>query len=341
MELRKLLRPHLGIGMRHPTLSIGLPVYNGEDFLEESLKSILAQDFDDFELIVSDNASTDKTADIYRDFAKADSRVRYVRQTSNVGAAPNYNLLVPMAKGRYFKWAAHDDNLLPGFLSSCITALKADPEVVLAYPLTSVIDGRGEEIGTFNDNLDLPEPTAHERFVTYLQRNFMRRRGLCNPIFGVMQIEKLKRTRMIQDFLASDLILLAHLSLLGKFVQLPSVLFERRVHAGISTAAHANHSERRAWFNTSAKAKSWLSNNELALRMTHIQDLYAAIGELVDDPAEKQRCRRALTRLLITDPKWLYIDIKYSLGLRPNWSDSAKKIASSKNASAAPAERQH
>lgn len=313
--------------MRNPTVSIGLPVYNGEHYLEDCIRSILEQDFEDFELIISDNASTDGTADIYQHFAETDPRVRCIRRPENVGAAPNYNGLVPLAKGRYFKWAAHDDNLLPGFLTACVSALEADPDVFLAYPLTSVIDGEGKVIGQFKDDLDLPEAQPHERMVSYLQRNFMRRRGLCNPIFGVMRTEGLARTRMIQDFLASDLILLAHLALLGKFVEIPDVMFERRVHAGISTAAHASHADRRAWFNTSAKAGSRIFNNELSLRVTHIRNLYGAISDLVVDPAERRRCHRALTRLLITDPKWIYIDVKYSLGLRPSWSDSARKIA--------------
>ncbi|MEM7237093.1 MAG: glycosyltransferase family 2 protein, partial [Pseudomonadota bacterium] len=307
----------------------GLPVYNGELYLEESIVSTLEQDYDDFELIISDNSSTDRTAEICRHFAEADPRVRYIRRPENVGAAPNYNGLLPIAKGRYFKWSAHDDNLLPGFLTACVSALEDDPDVMLAYPLTSVIDGSGHAIGDFHDDLGLPEPDPHQRLVAYLKRNFMRRRGLCNPIFGVMRTAELARTRLIQDFIASDLILLAHLALLGKFAEIPEVLFERRVHAGISTAAQVSHADRRAWFNPSAKSVSRIFNNELSLRITHFRNLYSAIGELVDDPDERRRCRIALTRLMVSDPKWIYIDIKYSLGLRPSWSDSAKKISAS------------
>ncbi|MGD1881649.1 MAG: glycosyltransferase family 2 protein [Paracoccaceae bacterium] len=319
--------------MTTPRLTIGLPVYNGANYLAEAVTSILSQDFEDFELIISDNASDDDTADICRDFAARDKRVRYERQVVNVGAAPNYNLLLPLARGEYFRWAAHDDNLLQGCLSRPVDTLDTDPEVMLAYPLTSVIDGNGDEIGLFDDGLDLPDPTPDERLVRYLKQNFMRHRGLCNPIFGVMRTEPLRRTRLIQDFLASDLILLAHLALLGKFVAIPEVLFERRVHPGISTAAHKSHADRKAWFNTSARGGSRLFDNEVALRITHIRNLYQAINELVPDATERQKCRHALTGLLIRDPKWLYTDIKYSLGFRPSWKDSAKKIAANKRSS--------
>lgn len=322
--------------MSDPKLSIGLPVYNGENFLAESIRSMLDQNFEDFELIISDNASTDRTEEICRCFAKVDPRVRYIRQETNLGAAPNYNILVGLARGRYFKWQAHDDNLLPGFLSRCVLTMDQSPDAILVYPLTLVIDGDGDEIGLFDDGLDLPDETPQERLQRYLRQNFLRRRGLCNPIFGIIRTGALRRTRLIQDFLASDLILLAHLSLLGKFVALPDVLFERRVHPGISTAAQASHADRRKWFNTSARGGTRFFDNELSLRATHIRDLYRAIGELVDDPTERRACRNTLSRLLITDPKWLYTDIKYSLGFRPSWSDSARSIAANKRTPVAP-----
>src|SRR5215472_3946539 len=92
-----------------PRLSIGLPVYNGEDYLAESLEALLGQSYEDFELIISDNASTDSTADICRRYEKQDSRIRYVRQPRNIGAGPNHNYVVRHARGELFKWAAHDD----------------------------------------------------------------------------------------------------------------------------------------------------------------------------------------------------------------------------------------
>src|SRR5919112_5909956 len=102
-----------------PRVTIGLPVYNGERFLEQALDGLLAQTFTDFELIISDNASTDRTPEICQAYAARDSRIRYVRQPENIGAGPNHNILVPMARGEYFKWASHDDLYDPDLVAKC------------------------------------------------------------------------------------------------------------------------------------------------------------------------------------------------------------------------------
>ena len=92
-----------------PQVSIGMPVYNGEKFIHEALDSLLAQTFTDFELILSDNASTDKTGEICQEYAAKDARIRYVRQVENFGAAENFKFVLDESVGEYFMWAAHDD----------------------------------------------------------------------------------------------------------------------------------------------------------------------------------------------------------------------------------------
>ena len=119
-----------------PRLSIGLPVYNGENFLAESLEALLGQSFEDFELIISDNASTDETAAICRRYGQQDSRIRYVRQPRNVGCASNHNFLVGQARGELFKWASHDDLYARDLLERCVDALDEYPYVVLAHSWT-------------------------------------------------------------------------------------------------------------------------------------------------------------------------------------------------------------
>jgi glycosyltransferase involved in cell wall biosynthesis len=121
-------------------VAIGLPVYNGDNYLAAAIESILAQSYGDFDFLISDNASTDGTEEICRAYAKRDPRIRYVRQAQNVGAAANYNLLVPMTDSPYFKWAAHDDLLAPGCLAACVDVLDSDPTVVLASPASMLID---------------------------------------------------------------------------------------------------------------------------------------------------------------------------------------------------------
>src|ERR1700722_6330272 len=121
-----------------PRLSIGLPVYNGENYLAETLDSLLGQSYENFELIISDNASTDGTAGICRSYMKQDSRIRYICQPRNIGLAPNHNFLVGEARGELFKWADHDDLCARDLLASCVDALDEYPDVVLAYSLTAL-----------------------------------------------------------------------------------------------------------------------------------------------------------------------------------------------------------
>ena len=123
-----------------PPLSIGLPVYNGEDYLGEALDALLGQTFGDFELIISDNASTDRTEEISREYAKRDSRVVYLRQPVNIGCAPNHNVLVDVARGELFKWASDDDLYAKDLLERCVEALNEHPELVLSHSYTAMID---------------------------------------------------------------------------------------------------------------------------------------------------------------------------------------------------------
>jgi glycosyltransferase involved in cell wall biosynthesis len=126
-----------------PRVSLAMPVYNGENYVAEALDSILAQDFADFELIITDNASTDSTEAICRDYARRDPRIRYHRHPRNLGAAPNYNSGYELATGEYLKWCAHDDRISANYLSECVRLLDADPQVALAFGRTQCIDGAG------------------------------------------------------------------------------------------------------------------------------------------------------------------------------------------------------
>src|ERR1700741_336609 len=123
-----------------PLVSVGLFVYNGERFLEQSLRSILNQTFTDFELIISDNASTDRTAEIVEAFAKRDDRIRYYRNKKNMGAGWNARRVYELATRKYFKWAAVDDLIEPDFLRQCVEVLESDPGCALAHTKTKEVD---------------------------------------------------------------------------------------------------------------------------------------------------------------------------------------------------------
>ena len=163
-----------------PRLTIGLPVYNGEKYVAESLESLLGQSFTDFELIIADNASTDSTGDICRHYEKQDSRVRYFRQPRNIGLAPNVNFIIGRARGELYKEAAHDDLYARNLLASCVQALDEYPQVVLAHSWTAKVDGSGNVTEAYRVPADhghlagaraLPEHAVRQRWRRRLRRH--------------------------------------------------------------------------------------------------------------------------------------------------------------------------
>jgi glycosyltransferase involved in cell wall biosynthesis len=238
-----------------PRVSIGLPVFNGEKFLCDALDSILAQTFRDFELIISDNASTDRTREICESYAAKDDRVQLVYNDVNLGAARNYNIVVERSTGEYFKWAAHDDVCAPEFLERCVAVLDKDPSIVLCYPKMVDIDDDGKNLGT-RDISHIPRsergayPTPHERF-----RRLIRTDYTCEEVFGLMRLTVLRRTKLILSYTDSDRTLLAELALHGRFHEVPEVLFYHRMHQGMSTKVFANWSERVSWFDPARAGK--------------------------------------------------------------------------------------
>lgn len=239
-----------------PLISIGLPVYNGGAFLEQAVDAILAQTWEDFELIISDNASTDATEEIAQMYTKRDRRVRYVRNPENRGAAFNYNQTVALARGKFFKWAAADDWIAPTFLETCLSPLQADETVILVYPHTVMVDASGQTIEIYQDELHLTEEDPGRRFAHFLAR--FRRKDKCNAVFGLIRMVGLRQTRLIDRFTSSDITLLGELALLGKMVEIPQGLFYRRDHPGSSVRA-LKPAERTAWFDPSLKgARSYV-----------------------------------------------------------------------------------
>jgi glycosyltransferase involved in cell wall biosynthesis len=135
-----------------PKVSIGMPVYNGEKFIRRALDSLLAQTFADFELIVSDNASTDETQRICLEYAAKDKRIRYYRNDVNVAAISNFNRALNLASGQYFMWAAHDDKWDPLFVELLAQALNEDSKIALAFCRFANIDDDGRITQKFEIN---------------------------------------------------------------------------------------------------------------------------------------------------------------------------------------------
>lgn len=213
-----------------PPVSIGVPVYNGERFLALALDGLLAQTYPDFELIISDNGSTDGTAEICRDYAARDRRIRYHRAAENRGLAWNYRRVFELSNGRYFKWAAADDVCAPEFVDRCLGALEGDPTGVLAYSKTRFLDAGGRLIDTTDKGWDLRSPQAHERL-----RYVIRAGHWVNSIFGLIRADALARTRLVASYPGGDYRLLGELAVIGKFFEVPDHLFFRRLHPGASS----------------------------------------------------------------------------------------------------------
>jgi glycosyltransferase involved in cell wall biosynthesis len=206
-----------------PLVTIGLPTYNGAAYLARSLDSLLAQDYPNFELVISDNASTDGTELIARACLKRFERLRYIRQETNVGAAANFNCTLAAASGPYFMWASDHDLWDPGFISRCVAVLEANPEAVLAYPQTMLIDEAGAPIEEMDDQIDLGQASALARY-----KHLIWRLVICNMIYGVARRDALAATGGFPDVLGPDHVVLARMALQGPILRVEGHLFLRR-----------------------------------------------------------------------------------------------------------------
>lgn len=211
-------------------VAVGLPVYNGERYLEETLRSVLNQTYGDFQLIIADNASTDRTEAICRDYARQDPRIHYLRNTANLGASKNYACCFHPARAPYFRWQNADDPIEPRLIERCMAVLDAEPEVVLAYGKSKILDENGRVTSDYEDNLNLTNLNAGERFIECI-RNI----GLQNLMYGLIRRDILARTALLGNYLASDINLIGELSLYGQFREVPEHLFNRRMHPEASS----------------------------------------------------------------------------------------------------------
>lgn len=233
-----------------PKVTVGLPIYNGEKYMREAIDSVLAQTFEDFELVICDNASQDATEAICRDYAQRDCRVRYLRHAKNLGAAINHNVCFEMSRSPYFLWLMHDDALGPQALELCVAALDADPGLVLAYPRTTEIDADSQRIGDYDEDLDLADASPHRRLGKCLVNSIQ-----CCAALGLIRSDALQKTHLIGKYRGSDHILLAELAMLGRFREVPERLFLHRMHEGSSLVANKDNGQIMQWYDTSYRGK--------------------------------------------------------------------------------------
>jgi len=234
---------------KKPRVSIGLPVYNGEKYLDEAIESLLKQTFDDFELIISDNASTDRTKQICEKYARKDHRVSYFRNENNIGAADNFNKIFKLSSGEYFKWAAHDDICDPDLLRKCVKALDENPDIVLCYSKVMVIDENGKFLRKYKYRLNGNNPKPYLRFLSQIRGH------QCYEIFGLVRAEALKRSSLIGNYAGGDAVLLLSLCLMGKIYEVNEYLFYSRSHQDQSTKMQKNFRKFSIWFDPKRQYK--------------------------------------------------------------------------------------
>jgi glycosyltransferase involved in cell wall biosynthesis len=208
-----------------PLVTIGLPVYDSEQHLRQSMDSLLAQTYRDFVLIISDNASTDGTARICQQYAESDSRVRYHRNEKNIGNPANFNRVAKLATTKYLKWSTADDFWEPTFLERALAVMEDDETIALCYPKTYIVDADGLNPRPYEDRLHLMHDDPVDRFLTLISTI-----ELAHQHLGVIRASRLHQTRLLGLHVASDINLLAELTLYGKFYELPERLFYRRFH---------------------------------------------------------------------------------------------------------------
>jgi len=273
-----------------PRLSIGLPVYNGEQYLSEALDALLGQSYADFELIISDNVSTDGTADICRQYLAQDPRIRYVRQPRNIGAAPNHNFVFQQARGELFKWAAHDDLYGRDLLLRCVEALDAHPHVVLSHAWTAMIDGAGEIIQAVKYPLATDSLYAPKRFRSMLFVDGG------DDIYGVIRADVLRRIAPHDSYHHADRTIVAEIGLHGPFYQVPEWLYLRRDHP--DRAERACRVKRARCANLDPRRADRLRHPTIRLLADYVWGFVAAIRRAPLSPADRRQCYRHLAQWL-------------------------------------------
>jgi glycosyltransferase involved in cell wall biosynthesis len=266
-----------------PRLSIGLPVYNGDKYLSESLEALLGQTYTEFELIISDNASTDGTAEICQHYAKQDSRIRYFRQRHNIGCAPNHNLVFAQARGELFKSASHDDLYASDLVERCIDALDEDPRVVLAHSWSALIDSSG----AVTQLVDYPVATHATRAPDRLRSMLLD--GWGDDEGGVVRAEVLRRAAPHGSYHFADRTFTVELALHGPFYMVPDWLYFRRSH---SEQGGRNTSVRARCTNLDPRRADRLRHPTARLYAEYMWALVDAIRRAPLSTAERTECYR-------------------------------------------------
>ena len=200
-------------------VNIGMPIYNESLYIGKAIKSVLNQEFTDFQLIISDNASTDQTLAICEEYAAKDSRISIVKNRINIGASDNFKQSFELSNSQYFVWISGHDLWHPQFLSKCVAGLNDNPSVVLYYPRSTWIDGTDQELGEIGRSIETRGLDPVSRFQVVLWGM-----GYGSPTYGLLRSSALKQVTLGTKTVGPDNIILNELSLLGDIAYLDEPL---------------------------------------------------------------------------------------------------------------------
>ena len=279
----------------NPRLSIGLPVFNGEKYLRQAIDSILAQTYQNFELIISDNASTDGTEKICREYLKKDSRIKYYRNRSNLGATLNWNNVFKLSTGVYFKWVAHDDMMEPEFLSKCINVLEQDPSIILCHSKNAIINEHDKLVGRYDLGTIVDSQKPHDRLSQLLLK-----KGVPWLIFGVFRRDALSKSPLFKGYIGSDWNLLTEISLIGRIYEIPELLFLRRDHDQSYTDSH--YSKPGIVHDYRTESLWWTGNRRPLLVFPHFRnclEFFKSVNHVAMSFSERRLCYSEILRWIL------------------------------------------
>lgn len=248
-------------------VSIGLPVRNAGARVAEVVRSVLAQDHERVELVISDNASTDDTEEVCRDLAKSDPRIAYHRQAGNIGLLNNFQYTIRAAHGTFFRWIGDDDELEPTFVSRCLREFAADPRLLL---VTTGLTYKSQDTTTDSARYDgsgLGSDDPVVRLVEML-RLLNQSHLLIDPLYGMLRrapVAAIPRRNMLRE----DEVFAAKLALAGPWGHIPEVLAHRnwRCERATKVAARLGVPAWQSHFSNTLQCREllrWLSSTDLS-----------------------------------------------------------------------------
>lgn len=270
-----------------PTLSIGLAVRNGRQIVARCIESILAQDFSDFELVISDNVSDDGTVELLEKYAQADRRIRINVNPTNIGSHENMRRTLDLSRGSLFRWISADDWLEPGCLSACVRALQDHPEAIGVTTWFNVHTPgqppRYEEYG--GEFPSSPDPVRRfERMLWFFHAGD----AIYDPIYGMYRREKLVRTSFPRASQRTDWLISVELALHGPILHLHERLANR-------TREYPHRVDREAFRRRLDPARAEQLRTSTSPRRLY-RELYALAVSADLSDTQLRRCRSALRR---------------------------------------------